>query len=871
VAVAVPALAAGPKKLPHVTPYSPTGQYAEGALQVNGRLVDPAGRRTLLGDFPLGLVVSPDGRTGVVANGGQGEGGPQQGDQSLQVVDLASGKVVQMVRDHLPNTPTFYSGGLAFSSDGKHLYATGGGNDTVYDYAVKGQKLSLAHRWKSSLKAGAPTVAGGLAGGGVPNSAPEVGDVGAYSRDVAFSDGTLYVSNEQGSTVAALSASDGTVKWESTIGGAGQVGGAFLEDVQVVGSTVLVAAQGLNLVAALDASTGAVKGLANVGDHPVAIGVAKDGKTAYVANANDDSLSVLDLSATSPSQVGQISTHLIGGEANGSTPDAVVVDDKAKRVYVGLAGDNAVLAYTTGPTPHLLGAVATGNYPTGVAIARGHLYAVSAKGYGGVPVTSRKQYDGNDMVGLLNDVALPTAKELATGLTHSRALLLNSLGTKRPADSPIPDEAHKGQSPIKHVVMVVRENRTFDQVFGDLERKGADVEPKYLEFGAKDAKGRTVTPNAHAIASRFGLSQNFYSDGEASIQGHYWTADGVSTDYTEKSWLDYYSNRNHSYDPTAPVVYPRCGAMWQQLAAQGKTFRNYGELIGVATSQTPTVTTAPNSGCSTPGGTYDAASAAGLDNGLGANLSLTTVSDVDKEAMWEREYTPLIAAGQMPQFSYVVMGNDHTDGTSAGKKTPQAHVATNDLAVGKLVDFLSHSAAWKDTLVVVVEDDSQDGLDHRDGHRNIALMASPYIKPGALSSVHISQASVLHTVELVLGLQPISSYTQYAAVPYDLFSSKPDLRPYTAITPTYPMDAKNGAAPTGSAAALPVDTSRIDVAGPLLEAQLWQATRPGVPMPAALLHELATRAGISSAALAAWAQGKVCTCTNAQLRGVIDP
>ncbi len=228
------------------------------------------------------------------------------------------------------------------------------------------------------------------------------------------------------------------------------------------------------------------------------------------------------------------------------------------------------------------------------------------------------------------------------------------------------------------------------------------------------------------------------------------------------------------------------------------------------------------------------------------------MKDTDKEADIERTLAPLIAAGQMPQFTYAVLGNDHTDGTKAGSKTPQAHVATNDLAVGQLVDFLSHSSVWDSTLVLVIEDDSQDGLDHRDGHRNVLLAAGPYVKKGVLGSTHISQASMLRTVELVLGLDPISSYTQYATVPYELFQATPDPRPYTALTPTYPMDATNPAPAAGTAASVPLDLSRYDVAGPVLEAQVWEATRPGEAMPAPLLQSLRARGGIREEALAAW-------------------
>ncbi len=843
---ALPALASGtPKALPHVTITSPTGRYAEGSSLVNGRLVHPAGRLTPLGDFPVGMAFSPDHKLAVVANSGQGEGGAQQGDESLQVVDLVSGKLVQEVRDHAKGKPTFFNAGLAFSPDGKHLFATGGGNDAVYDYAVTKGKLKLRATWKSTVKAGAPTVAGNPFGNGVPGTANTVGDVNGYSRGLALAGSALIVTNEEGSTVAGLSTTDGHVLWETPLG-AVSAGGAYPQSVTVVGNRALVPAEGLNAVAVLDTTTGALLGLAPVGDHPVAVAV--DGTSAWVANANDDSVSVLDLAASPVRQVAQYSTHLLTGEANGSTPTAIATD--AKHVYVTLAGDNVVLVLDK--TGKRLGAIPTGWYPTAIGLVNGNVVTAAAKGLGSLPVTTKQQYDGNDMVGLLNQVPVSTKLAPLTAEARRDLLFPTTANARRSKDNPIPDAAHAGQSPIKHVVMVVRENRTFDQVFGDLPN--ADADKRYVEFGKK------ITPNAHSIASRFGISQNFYSDGEASQQGHYWTADGVSTDFDEKAWLYSYSNRNRPFDSVAGVINPRCGAEFQHLAASGKTSRNFGELIGISTNQTPTAQAAPGATCAVPGYTYDAASVAGFSNGLGANATLTSVSDVDKEAEFEREFGPLIAAGQMPAFTYVVMGNDHTNGRSAGSKTPQAFVATNDQGVGKLVDYLSHSSIWPSTAVFVVEDDSQDGMDHRDGHRNILLAASPYSTRGAVSSVHISQASVLRTMELILGVPPISSYTQYAAVPYDLFQSTPDLRPYDAKPATYDINTKNPAATPGTASAMKVDVSDIDRAGPLLEAQIWEATRPGEPMPDGLLAELRDRAGIGPHALLSWSLGQSCAC-----------
>jgi len=870
-AIAMPVL--GVLAQQHVTPYSPTGTYAEGTSLVSGRLITPVGRRTKLGDFPVVIALNPDHKTAVVADSGQGEGAPEQGDEELQVVDLATGSVLQTVRDHEQGEPTFYESGLVFSRDGKHLYATGGGNDQVYDYTVSDGRLTLAKRFKSSVKAGAPTV-DGTGNNGIPGSVDTVGDVAAYSRGLAVSpDGTtLFVTNEQGSTVAALDSATGLVKWETTLGGPAQPAGAYPEAVVVdrAGTTAYVAAQGLNAVIGLNTTTGLITSTTPVGDHPVSLTLGGRGTQLYVANANDDSLSVLDLTGVVPKTVRQVSTHLIGHEANGSTPDAVAVDDRTNTVYVANAGDNVVRVFDGGDgttiNPAKLtaaGAIPAGAYPTALAVApSGNLLVASAKGLGGASITDRNQYIVNKRHGLLTTVTPPSATTLASWTSKSRNNLTypaRSTAKLRPSGSPIPTLANAGKSPIKHVVLIVRENRTFDQVFGDLTRPDADVEPSYVEFG-ETMNGKTVTPNIHALARRFALSQNFYSDGEASIQGHHWTAEGVSSDYTEKSYLHYYSARNHPYDPTAPIVYPRCGAVFQQLARQGKSFRNFGELVGLATSQVSTTTVAPGARCGTPGGAWDAQSAASADPNLGANLTLTTVSDVDKEQEIETALAPLVATDQLPQFMYAVLGNDHTDGTSAGKKTPSAHVATNDLAVGRFVDWISHTPQWKSTAVFIVEDDSQDGLDHRDGHRNILLVASPYAKRAALSSMHVSQASVLHTIELILGLDPLSSYTQYASVPYDLFTGRPDLRPYTFRTPTYPMDATNPAAQSGTAASVPIDLRVVDVAGPVLEAQIWESVHPGEPMPDALLAELLARGGIRPEAIDAWAKGLPCGC-----------
>lgn len=893
--------------LPTANHESPTGLYSNGALLMNGRLATPAGRITTLGDLPLGIAVSPDSRLAVVSNSGQGEGpGP---NETLQVVDLASGSVLQTIADHQPKEDTFYNAGVAFSRDGRHLYASGGGNDEVYDYAVNGSQLKLAARWKSTLKVQttARVPVQQVIAGGIPTTAPEAGDFAGYSRglDVTPDGAIVVVANEQGSSLDGIDTATGAVRWELPVGVFATTG-AYPGDIAIAsdGSFGVATLQGLALLVKFDPARGVLLGTAPVGDHPTAVRLSQDGHYAYVSDANDDSLSIVDVSGATPSLVRQLSTHLFSGEANGSAPNAVAVDDAHGLVYVANAGDDAVavvgvpgtlggsaVAATSslpqatppvtgampaglpntgaapGPDPAklaVLGFIPSGLYPAALAVTGdGTLEAVAAKGYGGVPVVRPDEYDGNDMAGLLQHIALPTAQSLeaATRLARNDVAFASEVNALRSPGNPIPDAAHAGDSPIKHVVLIVRENRTFDQVFGDLAQPGkaatrpgvADADPRYLEFPMTDTKGRTITANAHRIASQFGMSDNFYSDGDASIQGHHWTATGITSDYVEKSWVQYYSNRNHPYDPTLPISYPRCGSIFQQLAAHGISFRDFGELEGLATTQPTTAQVAPDSQCGVPGGAWDAAVAASSDvAAYGNNLTLTSMKDTDRFTVFKREYDALSAAGGLPAFAYLIMGNDHTNGTTPGGLTPQALVTTNDEAVGEVVDYLSHRPDWSQTAVFVEEDDSQDGMDHRDGHRNIFLAASPWVIPGKVSHVHTSQASVMRCIELILGLPPISSYTQTAPVPYDLFQSTPTTTPYTMVVPTYPQNAVNPPAPAGSAAAYSVDTAQVDRAGPLLEAQLWQATRPGEPIPDALAAELAARSGVRPVDLARW-------------------
>ena len=919
------------------SPAATAATTSPGVVIPNGRLVTPAGSpydatrqkgdaSYDLGDFPLGLALSPDGRLAVASLNGYGQGVPQgfnstcqadtpgnggpcpgvpldkkatqkvhAPDEGLDVVDLATGTVTQVVSlktvydktkaRACKQTINCFGIGVAFSPDGKHVYATGAGADQVYDFAVSGTRLTLAHAVDlPSFVAQQPSV-------------PVVGTAAGNPRGLAVTpDGkTLVVASEFDSTVSLFDLGAGG----PVLGARGLVPGgvsavaplAYLYAVATSPDSqwAYVTAQGTGLVYAVDLAalrvTGAIgtssplpgvvvpiTGIATGLDHPTGVAVSPDGTTLAVTGTNSDDVAFLPLQQgipTLPATLVAVRAADHGGTL-GSAPDAVAFSKDGSRAYVALAGDDAVAVVDTAAHTQL-GAVPTGWYPTAVAVGPkdGRVYALSAKGLGSryVPVlgyTARAgqslpagsslpnadYYDGDNMSGLLTRFAAPTGARLAAYTTRARLDLEHATGNdQRPADSPIPATTG-GTSPITHVVYVVRENRTYDQVFGDLKRKDADVDPRYEELAA-------ATPNAHGIAGRFATADHFFSDGEASIQGHWWTAAANSSDYIEKSWRQYYSKRNRPYDPIGTVPSAPGCSIFQSLQAFQSThptfsYRNYGELIGVEQASTnitnPTANRCAGVGPTGPGSVPS-------DPNYPTQVSLTP-DDRTRSAEFLKD-SGLTLDGKdaangnaLRSFSYLILSEDHTSGLS-GTNTPRSQVAQNDQALGQIVSALSKSSYWPSTAVFVVEDDSQDGYDHVDGHRNVLLVASPWTRQvsgdgcvaGYVGHAHYDQASVLRTMELILGVGPMSAYDQGAAPLYDLFQptsqlgslTPGSLQPYDVKAAPQFVDEQVASLPATArtqqlkALSRGLDLTQIDRAGPLLEEVLWRSVRDDAP------------------------------------------
>jgi YVTN family beta-propeller protein len=491
----------------------------------------------------------------------------------------------------------------------------------------------------------------------------------------------------------------------------------------------------------------------------------------------------------------------------GSNPDGLALSPDATTLYVANSGNNDVDVVDLG-TDRVTGRVPTAWYPTSVTATAGKLFVTNAKGLGAgpnngpgypdptKPNTSPDQYVGSMIVGTLSIVDLPLRADRLARLT-TQVVANNGFreGDRARGQSDNGEDASVvpnrpgGATPIRHVIYVVRENRTYDQELGSLGKGAGD--PTLNLFGDESA------PNTRDLARRYATIDNFYANAEVSAQGWNWVVAANSNPYSEQTWPANYSGRNHSYpsesnDPNiAPNRDPNNAYIWQRLAAKNISFRNYGFYVGrdatgqyvagdpVLNANTDHAFTGYNLACPDSPDTRPASSAA-----CGA----------PRFAEWQREFAQYEQNGALPTVEFVRLPNDHTTGTTPGTPTPRVHVADNDWALGRLVDTVSHSRYWDSTAIFVTEDDAQNGPDHIDAHRTVALAVSPYTRTGRVDSTFYSTASMLRTIELLVGLGPMTQFDAYSTPMFAAFTRRPDASPYDAIRPTVPFNEVNTAA-----------------------------------------------------------------------------
>jgi YVTN family beta-propeller protein len=613
-------------------------------------------------------------------------------------------------------------------------------------------------------------------------------------------DGTLAVAGDLGDRVAFVDPVAEHVTGRVAVG-SHPAALAFSAD----GKTLYVADRGASQVDVVDVASRTVRARISVGLHPVAL--ASDGRRLYAADSDDDDVAVIDLAAERA--IARVPVPFSQSDAVGASPNALALD--GDRLYVSCGAANAVAVFRTtadGLAP--LGAIPAGWYPTAIAVDRAHgvLFVANGKGESSHPnprlspypmamETAPPQYVANQLVGSIRRIAIPDDAALARGLRDVRSLAQH--------EGIPPSRIVRPNGPIRHIIYVIKENRSYDQVFGDVA--GADGDPRLVLFGGK------ITPNQHALAKRFGVFDRFFENAHVSADGHNWSTAAFANDYLEKMWPPNSASRRAPYDfeDAAEASVPHAGYLWDVAAAHGVSLRNYGEFVTAGPSKATPVTA------------FDDVLRARTDRSF-PTFDMK-VSDVDRYAEWKREFDAFERTRTLPQLEIVRFPRDHTSGTREGRPTPQAMVADNDLAVGRLVDAVSHSPDWASTAIFVIEDDAQNGPDHVDEQRAPFLLISPYAAGGVQHEAY-TQASVLRTIEILLDLPPMSAYDAGALPLTAAFRTEPLLQPFAALPARIDLNAKNAknAYRSGDSAQLDLSAAdRID-AGEMNDI-LWHAVK----------------------------------------------
>jgi len=517
-----------------------------------------------------------------------------------------------------------------------------------------------------------------------------------------------------------------------------------------------------------------------VGLHSSALAVQDD--KLYVALTDSDAVAIYDTRA-----VRRISTISLRDTESplpviGVSPNAIFVAGETAFVTLGAANSVAVIR-----RGRLVGRIQAGWYPTDVAESGDELYVLDGKGEGARPNPRYRAgtHDDTDYIGAIEYGSL-RAYTVADAL-QAGGDPQGSLGWNAAVAGSV---VHRG-GPISHVFFVLKENRSYDQILGDVpEGNGA---AKLAWFGAK------VTPNEHAIAARFGLYDNAYTSGEVSASGHMWADAGFANDYLERFWPLTYGGRRLVDDLSAGdgARLPSAGYLWESARRAHVSFRDYGELVDRGTAPArPWIA--------------DVASLRGVVDPHYAGWDLD-YSDLGRAHEWRREFEAYVRSGTLPKFEFIWLPNDHTYGSKAGKFTPTSYVATNDEAVGQMVDTLSHSKVWPTSVMFIIEDDAQDGPDHVSDQRTTLFVVSPFSR-GGLRHEHYATVSVLRTIEILLGMRPLSPYDAMAAPMFSAFTPVPNLRPYRAIGPRVSLTQRNARTAYGAAVSTRLNFSAPDAA-----------------------------------------------------------
>ncbi len=731
--------------------YSASAQNPIKVTLPNGWSLSPAGHGYLLGDLPLNMAVSRSQELIAVTNNGQST-------QSIQLIDTRSEKIV----DNITIQKSWV--GLKFSANEKFLYASGGNDNWILKYAIQKKKLLLVDTLILGKKWPIKISPAGM--------------------DIDDKRNLLYVVTKENNSLYIVDI--GTKK---TIGSYQLGGEGYTCLLSPDKKELYISCWGFDKLIVFNTVTRSVADEINVGDNPNDICLSKNGKYLFVANSNDNSVSVIN--TASKKVIETLTSSLYPDSPPGSTTNGVALSPDEKTLYIANADNNCLAVFDVSQPGRSFskGFIPTGWYPTSVKSIGKKIFVTNGKGFSsfanpdgpnpayvkskvanheGDTVTKKyNQYIAGLFIGTMSIIDVPNIEKLNS---YTKEVYANTPYTKEKetvsegmVGNPIPRSV-KETSPIKHVFYIIQENRTYDQVLGDVKEGNGDT--SLVLFG------KAITPNHHKLARDFVLLDNFYVDAEVSADGHEWSMGAYATDYLEKTWPTSYGSRGGGYDSEGnrEIANNKDGYLWDNCKRNGVSYRSYGEFIY---DLKPNIPVLKDHYCK-----YY----------TGWNLDLR---DTTRFSQWKRDFDSLVNINAVPQLSTLRFPNDHTEGMRVGKPSPFAMVADNDLAVGMFLDYLSKSPVWKESVVFILEDDAQNGPDHVDAHRSPAYIAGPFVKRNFVDHTLYTTSGIVKTMELILGLPPMTQYDAAATPLWRCFTPTPDYTVFNFLPETIDLGEIN--------------------------------------------------------------------------------
>jgi DNA-binding beta-propeller fold protein YncE len=795
-------------------------------LLPNGWSLRPVGKQIEVGDFPSRMKLSPDGRFAAILHTGWWT-------HEVRMVSVADGLVVSsVVLDQAYQ-------GLCFSPDGNRLYVSRGEDEAVYAYEHRDGYLALMDTMQlidsdqKSVVAGLATTPDGakLLVCGLLSHHLEIIDLTSRKPEIRLRNRTPNEAQPDRNARLRTPVTPKNVVDSIRIE---LPNDSFPVDVVAApdGKRAMVSLWGKAAIAVVDLESNSVVATWPVRSHPTEMLFLDNGSTLLVGCTDDNSVVMLDAFNGSAKEV--ITTSLYATRKNGSTPNGIAVSPDGNVLIAANADNNNLALFDIRERGRAksLGFIPVGWYPTSVAMTKDGDQILVANGKGLTPRDNRKgpnplrepprsirEYIGGLFRGTLSIIPNPDPGSMADWTRDAYAcspFQHDSDPNLQPAaaDSVIPSRVGD-PCPIKHCFYIIKENRTYDQVFGDMDRGNGD--PDLCIFPER------VTPNHHALAREFVLLDNFYVESEVSADGHEWTMAAYATDFVERAWpLSYRGGRNKIGYPSEgsyEIAAPSSGYFWDQCRKGSVSYFSFGEFI----ANGPTPNDPARAKVPALEGHFDP---------MYRSYDLDYM-DIDRAKRFAERFEQFEREDNLPQFIVLRIGNDHTSGTRVGKKTPTAMVADNDLALGQIVETISKSRYWKESAIFVVEDDAQNGSDHVDAHRTVALAISPYIRKGTVDSTLYTTSSMLRTMELILGLEPMTQFDAAAKPMYASFGDAIDETPYTALAAQVDLYETNSALAWGADVSETLDLTKEDAADDLLLGEIvWRSVRgPDSPMP----------------------------------------